>query len=108
MKKLLVLKAGLIFITITVIKKSNKKFSRTYKSTIELKKPLIVHSRNAEDETFEILNDFYDESQNLITLFHRFKKFADKLLKLNSYFSASGIITFNNSIELQDTLDYYL
>ena len=31
------------------------------------------------------------------------KKFADKLLKLNSYFSASGIITFNNSIELQDT-----
>ena len=29
--------------------------------------------------------------------------FAKKLLNLNSYFSASGIITFNNSIELQNT-----
>ena len=34
------------------------------------------------------------------------KKFADKLLKLNSYFSASGIITFKNSKDLQDTFKY--
>ena len=31
------------------------------------------------------------------------KKFADKLLQLNAYFSASGIITFKNSIDLQET-----
>jgi len=31
------------------------------------------------------------------------KKFADKLLDLGSYFSASGIITFKNSLKLQDT-----
>ena len=29
--------------------------------------------------------------------------FAKKLLELNAYFSASGIITFKNSIELQNT-----
>ena len=29
--------------------------------------------------------------------------FAQKLLKFNAYFSASGIITFKNSIELQNT-----
>ena len=29
--------------------------------------------------------------------------FAKKLLDLNAYFSASGIITFKNSVELQDT-----
>ena len=34
------------------------------------------------------------------------KKFAEKLLKLNSYFSASGIITFKNSLELQDTFRF--
>ena len=34
------------------------------------------------------------------------KKFAEKLLKLNSYFSASGIITFKNSIELQNTFSF--
>ena len=31
------------------------------------------------------------------------KKFAEKLLKFNSYFSASGIITFKNSVDLQNT-----
>ena len=34
------------------------------------------------------------------------KKFAEKLLMLNSYFSASGIITFKNSLELQDTFKF--
>ena len=34
------------------------------------------------------------------------KKFAEKLLKLNSYFSASGIITFKNSKDLQDTFKF--
>ena len=31
------------------------------------------------------------------------KKFAEKLLTLDAYFSASGIITFKNAIELQNT-----
>ena len=31
------------------------------------------------------------------------KKFAQKLLDFNTYFSASGIITFKNSQELQET-----
>ena len=30
-------------------------------------------------------------------------EFAEKLIKLNSFFSASGIITFNNSLKLQNT-----
>ena len=34
------------------------------------------------------------------------KSLCSKLLKLNTYFSASGIITFKNSIELQETFKY--
>ena len=82
-------------------------FEEHIKAAIQLKKPLIVHSRNAEDETFEILNNFYNK--DLKILMHCFTgsmKFAEKLLKLNSYFSASGIITFKNSIELQDTFRF--
>ena len=30
-------------------------------------------------------------------------EFAKKLLKLNAFFSASGIITFKNSLDLQET-----
>ena len=36
-------------------------------------------------------------------MFYWFKKFKDDLLAFNTYFSASGIITFNNSLELQKT-----
>jgi TatD DNase family protein len=76
-------------------------------ASIELKIPLIIHSRNAEDETLEIFNNY--KNQNLKILMHCFtgsKKFAEKLLNLNAYFSASGIITFKNSIDLQETFKF--
>jgi len=82
-------------------------FEEHIKAAIDLKKPLIVHSRNAEDETFQILNNFY--SKDLKILMHCFtgsQKFAEQLLKLDSYFSASGIITFKNSIDLQNTFKF--
>ena len=81
-----------------------KSFEEHIKASIEMKLPLIIHSRAAELETFDILNNFYDK--NLKILMHCFtgsKKFAEKLMDLNAYFSASGIITFKNSIDLQET-----
>jgi len=79
-------------------------FSNHIESAIKLKVPLIVHSRNAELETFEILKKY--SSKNLKILMHCFTgslNFAHKMLDLNAYFSASGIITFKNSTELQNT-----
>ena len=73
-------------------------------AAIECDVPIIVHSRNAEDDTFRILNEY--KEQNPKILMHCFtgsKNFSDKLLTLNSYFSASGIITFKNSNNLQET-----
>jgi TatD DNase family protein len=78
-------------------------FKSHIEAAIELDLPIIVHSRNAELETFEILNSYRDK--NLKILMHCFtgsSDFAKKLLSLNSFFSASGIITFKNSIELQN------
>ena len=59
------------------------------------KKPLIL------------LNDYKDKKLKI--LMHCFtgsQHFAEKLLKLNAYFSASGIITFKKSIELQNTFKF--
>ena len=64
---------------------------------------MIVHSRNAENETFEILKKKY--TKKLKILMHCFTgtiSFAKNLMSLESYFSASGIITFKNSLELQN------
>ena len=79
-------------------------FNTHIEASILLKKPIIIHSRNAEDETYDILNSY--KSNELKILMHCFTgslKFAKKLLKLGAFFSASGIITFKNSVELQHT-----
>ena len=87
-------------------KKANqiKSFKEHIEAAIDIDLPVIVHSRNAEKETFEILNDY--KNQNPKILMHCFSgsyAFFKNMEKLNSYFSASGIITFKNSSELQDT-----
>ena len=82
-------------------------FKEHIEASIKTNKPLIVHSRNAENETYDILNEY--KNKNLKILMHCFtgsKKFAEKLLKLDSHFSASGIITFKNSIDLQETFKF--
>ena len=79
-------------------------FKEHIEASLQTNTPLIVHSRDAENETFEILNEY--KNKNLKILMHCFtgsKKFSEKLMTLNSYFSASGIITFKNSLDLQDT-----
>ncbi len=84
-----------------------KSFINHIEACLDLKKPLIVHSRSAEKETFDTLNEY--KNTDIKILMHCFtgsKNFAKKLLDLNSYFSASGIITFKNSSELRDTFAF--
>jgi TatD DNase family protein len=79
-------------------------FKAHIEASIELNKPIIIHSRDAEKETFDILNSY--KSGDLKILMHCFTgslEFSKKLLTLDAYFSASGIITFKNSTNLQDT-----
>ena len=81
-----------------------KSFENHIDACLDIDLPLIVHSRNAEKDTFDILNNF--KNTNLKILMHCFTgsfKFMKKLLDLNCYFSASGIITFKNSSELRST-----
>ena len=81
-----------------------KSFETHIKASIELNIPLIIHSRSAENETFDILNNYKnDDLKILMHCFTGSQKFAEKLLDLNAYFSASGIITFKNSLNLQKT-----
>jgi TatD DNase family protein len=79
-------------------------FVNHIEAAIDLNVPIIVHSRNAEVETYEILNEY--KRYNPKILMHCFTGstiFANNLLSLNAFFSASGIITFKNTVELQNT-----
>jgi len=79
-------------------------FNEHIEASIVLNKPIIIHSRNAEKETLDILNNY--KNKNLKILMHCFTgsyQFSQKLSDLGAFFSASGIITFKNSIDLQKT-----
>jgi TatD DNase family protein len=84
-----------------------KSFEEHIKASIALDIPLIIHSRNAENETLEVFDKY--KNNKLKILMHCFtgsKKFAERLLSKDAYFSASGIITFKNSLDLQETFKF--
>jgi TatD DNase family protein len=67
--------------------------------------PLIVHTRSAEVETLELLKKKLKEKdfKILIHCFTGSRDFAFKLLDLNAYISASGVVTFKKSQDLAST-----
>ena len=83
-----------------------KSFVEHINAASELNIPIIVHSRNAEIDTYEILKS-ESKNCNLKVLIHCFtgtKDFAKKLVDLNFYISVSGIITFKKTDELADAI----
>ena len=83
--------------------KQIESFKNHINAALDLDIPLIVHSRNAELETYEILKNSHNSLKILMHCFTGSLPFAIKLMEFNTYFSASGIITFKNSTDLQNT-----
>ena len=67
--------------------------------------PLIVHTRDAEDDTAAIIADEMGKGAFpcLIHCFTASADFADKALEMGCYISISGIVTFKNARDLQET-----
>ncbi|MGB0935996.1 MAG: TatD family hydrolase [Colwellia sp.] len=68
-----------------------------------LKKPLIIHTRTAQDDTLAILRN--EEASKVGGILHCFTEtwdMAKQALDLGFYISFSGIVTFKNASELRD------
>ncbi|WP_044331359.1 TatD family hydrolase [Sphingomonas hengshuiensis] len=67
--------------------------------------PIIVHTRDAEADTAEILRDEMGKGAfpGVIHCFTASDGFADIALELGFYISISGIVTFKNALALQET-----
>lgn len=69
----------------------------------QLKKPLIIHTREARDDTMTILEK--EDAQLAGGIIHCFTEnweTAQRALDLGFYISLSGIVTFKNALELQE------
>lgn len=71
----------------------------------ETQLPLIVHTRDAEADTAEILRDEMGKGAfpGVIHCFTASREFSEIALELGFYISISGIVTFKNAKDLQDT-----
>ncbi len=67
--------------------------------------PLIVHTRDADDDTMEILAEAYADGAfpGLIHCYSTSPEVAEKALEIGFYISIAGIVTFKRAEELQQT-----
>ncbi len=79
-------------------------FRKQLRACLETNLPVIVHTREAEEDTLRILEE-ERAGQPLNILLHCFTSspgMANRAIDLGYYFSFSGIITFPKSVELRE------
>lgn len=77
-------------------------FRQHLRVACQLKKPIIVHTRNAQADTLTLLHE--EQAQQCGGILHCFTEdiaFARQILDLGFYLSFSGIITFRNAEQLR-------
>ena len=64
--------------------------------------PVVIHSRDAAEETYSALKNFQDRVFGVIHCFTYNYEYAKKFVDLGYYVSFSGIVAFNNAKDIQD------
>ncbi|MEI7993466.1 MAG: TatD family hydrolase [Methylococcaceae bacterium] len=81
----------------------HQRFRNHISAAKKLKKPLIIHTREAKNDTLNILRDEgAEEVGGVIHCFTEDWEFAQKALDLNFYISFSGIVTFKNATAIKE------
>ena len=80
-----------------------ERFRRHIAAARQIGKPLIIHSRDAKEDTLKILEE--EHASEIGGVMHCFTgdwEMAQRAMELNFYISFSGIVTFKNARELQE------
>lgn len=83
---------------------------RSFRTHIEAARktglPLIVHTREAEEDTMDILEEEYAKGAfpGLIHCFTSSQQLAERAVKIGFPISISGIVTFKNAEDIRDTV----
>jgi TatD DNase family protein len=81
------------------------RFRTHIKAAIQSNLPLIIHSRNAAEDTLKIMRE--GGANSVGGVMHCFTESLDvafEAIKLNFYISFSGIVTFKNAIDLKEVV----
>ncbi len=82
-------------------------FARLVNLAREVKKPIVIHTREAPADTLEILEaEGARDVGGVIHCFSEDRAFAERALALGFYVSFSGIVTFKKTVEIQDVAQW--
>ena len=79
-------------------------FSRQLEKSLELDLPVVVHTRDADDDTLAILREI--PARGIIHCFTGSPRFCRSLLDLGFYISISGIVTFRAADNVREAALY--
>ncbi|TEW54356.1 YchF/TatD family DNA exonuclease [Psychromonas sp. RZ22] len=80
-------------------------FRKQIRVAKKLNKPLIIHTRDARQETLDILRE--EGAEQVGGILHCFTEsieMAEEAMKMGFYISVSGIVTFKNAKSLQEVI----
>lgn len=89
------------------IEKQQLLFKKQIEMALTYNKPIIVHSRDAIEDTYSILYEYYKKNQNLKVILHCYsssKEMAQKFLKMDVMFGIGGVLTFKNERKLKEVV----
>lgn len=82
-------------------------FERQIALAREKQLPMIIHSRDAARDTYEILKAGHaEEAGGVIHCFSYGKEMAEKFLDMGFYLGVGGVVTFKNSKKLKEVVEY--
>lgn len=86
-----------------------KVFENQIEQAHKLQLPIIIHTRDAEEDTMSVLKSAtaagFLKNKGVLHCFTGSRKLADFALDLGFYISASGIITFKNALPLREIFE---
>ena len=81
------------------------RFRTHIRAAIEAQLPLIIHTRNAREDTIKIMQEeSAEKASGVMHCFTESYEMAKQAIDLGFYISFSGIITFKNAEELRETV----
>ena len=77
--------------------------TRVYELAKELNKPVVIHSRDAARDTYNLLKDF-GYNKGVIHCYSYSTEMAERFVKLGFYIGIGGGVTFKNAKKTKETV----
>ena len=87
----------------TVRERQKYWFLEQLKLAKELNKPVVIHSRDAAEDTYNVLKDF-GYNKGVIHCYSYSPEMAERFVKLGFYIGIGGVVTFKNAKKTKETV----